>query len=96
MGIKALCERHSVEILEDAIITIQIVVEMLMDANYKVLKFIQKASWSEQGLTEWGKKKKINPEASISQEITLQRRVLMHHTYLCGLFLTLEFNSPFS
>lgn len=44
MGIKALCERHSVEILEDAIITIQIVVEMLMDANYKVLKFIQKAS----------------------------------------------------
>lgn len=40
-------EKYGIEILEVMIIIIQNAIEMLMDANHKVLKFIQKATWSE-------------------------------------------------
>lgn len=53
---KALCEKYGVEILEDNIIITQNVIEMLMDDNHKVLKFIQKPSWSAKDLTECKRK----------------------------------------
>lgn len=71
LGVKALFERYSIKILE-SIITIQNDIEMLMADNHRVFKSIQRASWSEWGLTEEeGEGKKVSTEASIKQKIIL-------------------------